>query len=212
MAELSASLKQAKRYRLTLALLLAAAHGQAAAAPPACTGADFYFPPGSFPRHYPASDEERRRWYAEPLARLGEPSLSCGHSPDLQSYRLLWLNGLAHPVTIRITRSAGAVMLHAFQLSGWGRADPGKLAAYSHRRLAEADWNRLQAALAAADFWRLPTSGNLYGIHGGQWVIEGNDQGRYHLVDRWSPASGTYRTLGDLFFELADWARPYPNQ
>ncbi len=180
--------------------------------PPACADATYYFPADSFPRHYPASDAQRRLWYATPLARLGEPSLSCGHAVNAQSYRLLWLNGQAHPVVIRITRTEDVISLHAFQLSGWGATDPGRLTAYSHRRLTEAEWRRLQAALISADFWRLPTSGNLYGIHGGQWVIEGNDRGRYHLVDRWSPTAGAYRALGDLFFELTGWTKPYPNQ
>ena len=145
---------------------------------------DLLFSCRRLPRHYPASDAQRRLWYATPLARLGEPSLSCGHAVNAQSYRLLWLNSQAHPVVIRITRTEDVISLHAFQLSGWGATDPGRLTAYSHRRLTEAEWRRLQAALIDADFWRLPTSGNLYGIHGGQWVIEGNDRGRYHLVDR----------------------------
>ncbi len=30
-------------------------------------------------------------------------------------------------------------------------------------------------------------------MDGSQWVLEGVRDGRYHVVDRWSPESGLYR-------------------
>ncbi|MBU0813242.1 MAG: hypothetical protein KKH69_16815 [Gammaproteobacteria bacterium] len=212
MAGLKASSTLTTLRRITLGLAFALQGCQSLPPPAACSGPNYYFPVDSFPRHYPASDDQRRRWYSTPLARAGEPSLSCGHSTDAQSYRLLWLNSQGHPVAIRIRRTGDVVMLYAFQLSGWGTTDAGSLTGYTHKRLDNGDWQRLQTALKNAEFWRLPTSGNLYGSHGGQWVIEGNDRGRYHLVDRWSPTAGYYRTLGDLFFEFSGWVKPYPNQ
>lgn len=212
MVGLMASSTQTALCRITLGLVLALPGCQSLPPPADCSGPNYYFPAGSFPSHYPASDDQRRGWYSTPLARVSEPSLSCGHSTAAQSYRLLWLNSQGHPVAIRITRTADVIMLYAFQFSGWGATDPGGLTGYTHKRLDNGDWDRLQTALKNADFWHLPTSGNLYGSHGGQWVIEGNDRGHYHLVDRWSPAAGSYRALGDLFFELSGWVRPYPNQ
>ena len=102
--------------------------------------------------------------------------------------------------------------LAAAQLSGWGWAEPGEPLARSLQRLTAEDWQRLRKALQRADFWHLPTSGTLYGVHGGQWVIEGQRGGHYHLVDRWSPAAGEFRELGELFFDLAGWLRPEPGQ
>jgi hypothetical protein len=212
MVGFTASAPQTALRMIALGLVLALPGCQSRPPSAVCSGSNYYFPIDSFPRHYPASDEERRLWYSMPLARIGEPSLSCGHAAEAQSYRLLWLNSQGHPVVIRITRTGNVIMLYAFQLSGWGGTDPGSLTGYTHRRLDNGDWIRLQTALKNAEFWRLPTSGNLYGSHGGQWVIEGNDRGRYHLVDRWSPAAGPYRALGDLFFELSGWIKPYPNQ
>lgn len=177
-----------------------------------CADEASYFPAGLFPSQYPASDELRRRRYAAPLQRLGEPSLACAPAEAAESYRLLWLNNLAHPVVIRVSADGEGATLAAAQLSGWGWAEPGEPLARSLQRLTTEDWQRLRKALQRADFWHLPTSGTLYGVHGGQWVIEGQRGGHYHLVDRWSPAAGEFRELGELFFDLAGWLRPEPGQ
>ena len=40
-------------------------------------------------------------------------------------------------------------------------------------------------------FWKLPASlveeTNVVQLDGAQWILEGVKQGRYHIVDRWSP-------------------------
>ncbi len=39
-------------------------------------------------------------------------------------------------------------------------------------------------------FWNLPTlqpSDGTVGLDGAQWIIEGAKDGRYHVIDRWSP-------------------------
>lgn len=179
--------------------------------PEQCTGAQTYFPAGTFPADYPGSDRLRRQWYSTVLARLNEPSLSCA-TGNFASYRLIWLNSLAGPVVIRITRQDRNVTLEAFQLSGLGAGDPGSLLYHVHKRLSVVDWGLLQGALARSDFHDLPTSGNMYGLHGEQWIVEGRDAAGYHIVDRWSPPAGSYRDLGVFFFDLAGWQRPYSSK
>jgi len=189
-------------------LVSACACGAPEPAAPACTGAAYYFPAGLFPEAYPASDKERRRRYSTVLARLGEPSLYCGDGAG-ETYRMMWLHDLAHPVVIRVARRPGRTDLVALQLSGTGGADPGTLLSRVDKALSDKEWQRLQAALAQGRFWSLPTSGNMYGVHGGQWVVEGRRGAAYHLVDRWTPSAGAYRDLGVAFFDLAGWQRPY---
>ena len=36
-------------------------------------------------------------------------------------------------------------------------------------------------------FWELPESGGHAGFDGADWLVEGNREGRYHRVTRWSP-------------------------
>lgn len=174
----------------------------------ACSGDERFMPAGTFPAGYPGSDQTRRRWYALVLARVDEPSLSCGEQ-TAESYRLIWLHTFAHPVVIRVTRQPDGLQVDGLQLSGVGDGDPGVLLYDVHKRLPQGDWTRLDAALRNAEFWSLATSGNMYGAHGEQWIVEGRRGGRYHVVDRWMPTAGAYRDLGVLFFDLAGWQRPY---
>ena len=37
------------------------------------------------------------------------------------------------------------------------------------------------------------------GCDGSQWIIEGIKKGKYHVVDRWSPAKGAVHDLGLAF-------------
>lgn len=193
---------------ILLALMLsAAATDQPRPAPSACSGDQYYFPAGTFPAAYPASDVQRRRWYSSYLARLHEPSLSCGKVSE-ETYRLTWLHTFAHPVVIRISRRDSQVKVDAFQLSGSGRGDPGLVLYQTHKRLSMLEWGLLQARLRDSTFWSLPTSGNMYGVHGEQWILEGRRNDTYHIVDRWTPAAGPYRDLGVFIFDLVGWQRP----
>jgi hypothetical protein len=47
-------------------------------------------------------------------------------------------------------------------------------------------------------FWELVTHEDSVdsGPDGSQWIIEGTKDGKYHVVDRWSPKGGPIRTLG----------------
>jgi hypothetical protein len=173
----------------------------------ACSGDQYYFPVGTFPAAYPASDLQRRRWYSSYLARLHEPSLACGNELE-ETYRLTWLHTFAHPVVIRITRRDSQVAADAFQLSGSGGGDPGLVLYQTHKQLSMKEWGLLQAKLRHSAFWSLPTSGNMYGVHGEQWILEGRRNDTYHIVDRWTPPAGPYRDLGAFIFDLVGWQRP----
>ncbi len=181
-----------------------AAAGAAPAARPACTGDGWYIPQGTFPSRYPAADVPRRRWYSLVLYRMEEPSLACGGWDGSEEvYRLLWLQTFAHPLAVRVTRRGAGAELVAVELDGTGFAEPGVPVERTRRTLSPAEWGRLQQALRRAGFWSLPTSSNLYGVHGSQWIVEARRNGRYHIVDRWSPRDGTYRALGLEFMALA---------
>jgi len=173
-----------------------------------CGTDDWYFPRGTFPASYPSSDEARRRWYSLPYIRMQELSMSCGDWTGADAYRFLWLDTSSQPTSIRITRQDNRIWLLAIRLSGTGGGDPGFVSEVVRRELPAADWDRLTAAVAKAHFWALSTSGNMFGQHGEQWIIEGRQKADYHLVDRWGPNQADYRALGLLFFDIAGWSFP----
>jgi hypothetical protein len=46
--------------------------------------------------------------------------------------------------------------------------------------------------LEKAKFWTLPTEGPPGGLDGAQWIMEGTQNGMYHVADRWSPRKDEY--------------------
>jgi hypothetical protein len=63
------------------------------------------------------------------------------------------------------------------------------------------------AALDSANFWNTPTlpdaDENAVELDGAQWIIEGIRNGKYHIVDRWSPEAGdAVREIGITALKL----------
>jgi hypothetical protein len=53
------------------------------------------------------------------------------------------------------------------------------------------------------DFWNLPSiEGGIRGTDGAQWILEGKEPGKYHVVDRWS--GGEIEKVCRQLLELTD--------
>jgi hypothetical protein len=65
---------------------------------------------------------------------------------------------------------------------------PGKVIAQEKRRITADEWNEFSNLLQEASYWQLPTEGNLTGVDGARWILEGKKDEQYHVVDRFSPA------------------------
>lgn len=75
------------------------------------------------------------------------------------------------------------------------------------RKLSTPDLQRFLSCVEAVHFWTLPSRRDaLPGPDGADWVIEASDNGRYQLIDAWSPPTGDpVNILGRfMLFELAD--------
>jgi hypothetical protein len=73
------------------------------------------------------------------------------------------------------------------------------------RRLSAAEWQSIEAAVQAADYWRMPSPETRPGEDGETWVFEGLRGGQYHAVTRWEPREDSaYHALGARLLKLAD--------
>jgi hypothetical protein len=80
------------------------------------------------------------------------------------------------------------------------------------RYLSAGDWEELQGALAAVDFWgreewpqQRRFNGSIWvaGLDGATWTIVGRRGDLHRCVAFWSPGAGPIQDLGKLFFRLA---------
>jgi len=138
--------------------------------------------------------QSRVTWYSKHLVSLKEPSLweLSRQDPKVETYRFLWLRTFDRPISIRISvDSRGAVALTTKITNAQGGIEPGRLVQNRTKRLNKdlADW--VLGMLEQYKFWDLPSylepKEGVINLDGARWIIEGVKNGRYHVVDRFSP-------------------------
>ncbi len=86
---------------------------------------------------------------------------------------------------------------------GAGGYEPGKIIENKSKVLTIKEWNDFEASVNSINFWNLPTTqSGILGTDGAQWILEGKELGKYHVVDRWS--GGTIESLCLKLLELSD--------
>jgi hypothetical protein len=145
-----------------------------------------YFPRGRLSAN-DWQDRFKANWYSRSLTVMKEPSLSVGQKRETESYRFLWLRSFDNPIVVRIWRSESNVYLITKQLDGDGGHHPGKLVVNKSRSLSMKEWDEFTALLQQSSYWTQPTTIDDLGNDGAQWILEGAKEGRYHIVDRWTP-------------------------
>jgi hypothetical protein len=173
-------------------------------------------PPDIHPRYFPvgvfqdSSDTGwyrgfKERWYAKHLRSMNEPSLSvASKDAALVAYRFVWLRTFHHPIVVRLTIQAdGTGMLNAKETDGQGGYRAGRLFRNDAAEIARSQVSQFLNLLRKAAFWSLATEETSGGLDGAQWILEGVEKGHYHVVDRWSPKNGDYRSLCLYLLELS---------
>jgi hypothetical protein len=169
---------------------------------PSLDARDYYFANGALDSSRPKIDRMLREWYSKYLRAALEPSLSCGRGPDGFAYRFLWLRSAHRPISIRIEKEGPLFALHAVELDGAGGSEPGGIVRRIDRALSPAERDKFQARLAAVGFWELRKNQDRFGLDGAQWILEGAEDDRYQVVERWSPGPGAYRDFCLLLIEF----------
>jgi hypothetical protein len=125
-------------------------------------------------------------WFGKHLSRMEEPSLLEMAKGKATAYRFTLLPTWGNPVAVRLTLEGEAGDLEVRRLDGSGGYDPGKLAEKAVAKLTAADVKEFRALVAKADFWKMPTPEPKPGMDGSEWILEGVEGGKYHLVVRWT--------------------------
>lgn len=167
-----------------------------------------YFPPGSLDDR-PDLHSILADWYSGQLKALEELSLyAMRKERAAEAYRFLWLRTFHHPVAVRIVLKDDGGTIVSKMCDGAGGYKPGKLIVNRSAPLSPQQKTELNAMLESTGFWTLPSNDrDSMGLDGSQWIVEAVTDGKYHIVDRWSPKSGPVRDLGLFFIKIGDFDR-----
>lgn len=143
-------------------------------------------------------------WYSGQLRALNEPLIFDQRNGTI--YRFTWLRTFHHPVAIRVQKNKDKTLLTWKMSDGAGGYSPGELTVDKTRELTNSEWDEIQKLLDKAEYWDMPTNeqSDIMGTDGSQWIIEGVRNGKYNVVDRWTPRNSTYQELGMFLINLTD--------
>jgi len=122
---------------------------------------------------------------------MNEPRLpDSAKDVSAEVYRMMILPTWGNPIVVRVQRHGKTFGLSARRLDGQGGYDPGKLVEAKDIELTADDSNELEVLVKNLNFFQLSTDEKgISGEDGEEWVLEGASQGKYHVVQRWSPSS-----------------------
>jgi len=138
-----------------------------------------------------------QRWYAKHYAALEEPPIWPLAKLDSTHtiYRYLDLPTWGNPLLIRVDEDEhGKKQLTFKKLSGDGGYEPvGSLKENKIIPMSDEDFAIFTNLLIRADFWMLPNElPDQPGFDGSRAIMEAVVNGRYHIVDWWSPEFGSF--------------------
>jgi hypothetical protein len=139
-------------------------------------------------------------WYSNVLRSLREPLLF--KKLNNSEYRLTLLGAFDEPIVSRIVRTGNEHTLVYKHKEGSEPQWADELTVYESRRLTQQDWDKFKSLLEATDFWNMPTFNDRMGFDGSWWILEGVDNGKYHVVHRWTPQSDNYQKCGLFLLDL----------
>lgn len=153
-----------------------------------------------FPRHAFGKNQEQfaNNYYGAWLSFFNEPSLlkQASEKSPKETYRFLWLRTFHHAVVIRIdvARDGAGTLVTKVSDGEAGFGMPNRKIIEDTSRPMSVD--AVQSLLASIDekgFWTTPTytMNDQTGMDGSEWVLEGTNGGKYHVVARWTPCGSS---------------------
>jgi hypothetical protein len=169
---------------------------------------DSYTSVDSTQRYFPNNlfSEFTNVWYSGQLFAMQEPVIF-SNSNITETYRFVWLRTFHNPIAIRIERQQDIYLLTWKLCDGAGGYEPGELSIAKQKQIDSATWNNFKQLLNQAGFWHMATEEvivDILRLDGSQWILEGKYEDKYHVVDRWTPESGTYYECCNYLIGLTD--------
>jgi hypothetical protein len=139
-----------------------------------------YFPPGAFSG---GAGQFRIRWYSTALYRLGEKPLFPPPDGDENTFRFTHVGAFPRTLTLTFSRHGSAQLKANSSRELAASPKVGQPTSVSADEVSEF-LNRINRA----HFWDLSTEESQQpGLDGAEWILEGVQNGRYHVVVRWCP-------------------------
>lgn len=124
-------------------------------------------------------------WYSFHLNALEEPVLS--DTLPIKVFRFTWVRTFHNPIVIGLENNNDSIILYWKVCDGAGGYEPGKITENKSKVLTIKEWTDFVSSINSINFWNLPTTqSGILGTDGAQWILEGKELGKYHVVDRWS--------------------------
>jgi len=164
-----------------------------------------YFPAGALARSH-EEDKSVSASYSKCLKALQEPSLweLSQRDSNMEAYRFLWLRTFHHPISVRlVVTESGKGLLIVKETGGKGGYEIGTLIKNRSTRLSKQTTEGFTDRIEELRVWDAPThlrsEDDVIGLDGAEWIIEAVKEGRYHIIDRWSPdRPAPVRILGEI--------------
>jgi hypothetical protein len=151
-----------------------------------------YFPPNTFQNR---GGDFMVEWYSSVLYGLEEKPLWPA-DPEQMIYRFVWMRSFHDQVSITLQvqpEGSGQLRLQIY------KRVPGQLVSET-QSLTKEQVRKVLTLIEEANFWRMTTEGDgPEGEDGAEWVLEGVQGGKYHIVTRWNAKRTVF---GEALLEL----------
>jgi hypothetical protein len=157
-----------------------------------------YFPPKTFTGR---GGDFELHWFSRDMSLLQEKPMWPPSSDREPTYRLTILPAFSPPQEVSLAvlpDDTGTITFRAVNFDG-SALDTDRTKVLSSQNVAE-----FVSEVDRDGFWQLPTKEISYGFDGAEWILEGVQNGHYHVVVRWSPRNTAFGNMGRSLLKLAD--------
>jgi hypothetical protein len=117
---------------------------------------------------------------------MNEPNLfEARNGAKTEIYRFMILPTWGNSIAVRVEKKGERYHLSARRLSGQAGYEVGTLAESKDLELNPDDSKSLASLLEKLNFFQMTTQDKVRGFDGDEWILEGLNQGKYHVVTRW---------------------------